>query len=160
GICLLVAVSTALIFGIWLRKHIFYVTAGSHFQGDVRSAWRWGESSMRYGLLDYYELNEQGNLPDTNRLTDYTPLRLAMANAWTRWTYRHYPHVDGWQDDYDFTWPMLTTNTIAELISTVFIFLTIWVLVRRHRADELAPFTGVWQALLGAMLFWLNPAVL
>ncbi|HEY7088417.1 MAG TPA: hypothetical protein VH518_10035 [Tepidisphaeraceae bacterium] len=160
SICLLAAVLAALIFGIWLRKRIFDATAGSHFQGDVRSAWLWGESAMRYGLLDYYELNINGGPPDTSRLTDYTPLRLALATAWTRWTHRHYPEVNGWQDDYDFTFPMLTTNTIAELISSAFIFLTIWVLVRRQRADQLGPFTGVWQALLGAMLFWFNPAVL
>src|SRR5262245_2201146 len=129
GALLLLVTLVALTFGIWLRKHLFYATAGSHFQGDVRSAWRWGDSAMRYGLLDYYELNINGGPPDTNRLTDYTPLRLSLATAWTRWTYRHYPGVDGWQDDYDFTWPMLTANTIAELLSSVFIFLTIWVLV-------------------------------
>jgi hypothetical protein len=156
---LIAAAVAALIYGIRLRRDIFFRTAGVHFQGDVRSAWRWGDAATRYGLLEFYELNRQQQIPEVNRLNDYTPLRLAMATAWTRWTYRHFPGVEDWRDDYDFTWPMLTANTVAEALSGVLVFLLIWVWVRRASIEP-SNFTGIAQASLGTLLFWFNPAVL
>src|SRR5262245_56253204 len=57
SILLAIALSS-IIFGVWLRRWAFEQSTGVHFLGDVRNGWRWGNSAIRFGLLDYYERNE------------------------------------------------------------------------------------------------------
>ncbi|HEX8341687.1 MAG TPA: hypothetical protein VF624_12325, partial [Tepidisphaeraceae bacterium] len=160
-------VAVALVYGLSLRKSVWFWTAGSHFKGDISSGLRWGLLANETGLFQFYDAVEGGKVLGAERWrrNDYTPLRLTVMTAWARWVKRHYPGVVVWRDDYDFTAPMLHTNTVAELASSVLAFLLIhlW----RVRADDAArpvgerprAFRGVFAGLAGALLLWFNPAI-
>ncbi len=156
----------AAIYGLRIRKAAFVDTTGVHFLGDVSSGFKWGTLANDVGLFNLYD-QIVVDINDGRRTMDYAPLRLTAVWAWSRWAHEHYPDVGGWQDDYDFTRPMLNGNTVAEFISAVLIFFLIrlW-RVRmddaRRTPDHLPRpmFRGVIPGLFGAMLFWFNPAVI
>jgi hypothetical protein len=150
----------ALIFGLRIRRAAWDFSAGAHFKGDVNNALYWGRASTESGLFKLSDAVGELSISAPGRKIDYPPLRLAVAAAWWRWVHRHYPDATNWQDDYDFTVPMLRLNTIAELASCVLIFLLIWLWRRRQAGAAAGAFAGVWAAMAGALLFWFNPAII
>ena len=156
--------------GLRLRVAAFEKTIGIHFEGDVGNGFHWGIEANHRGLFHVYDQLVASNpQPDAAYLLDYTPLRLAVVNAWAHWAAVHFPGVNNWQDRYDLTAPMLWLNTSCELISAVLVFLLIRFHLRRrtgsavldeeHGLKTRATAGAIIRPLLGALLFWFNPAV-
>jgi hypothetical protein len=170
---LLLAAIVAASEGLQLRRWAWDYSQGAHFQGDISNAFFWGSYTREHGLLAVYDDNLADNA-DTpvggrpiagERKIDYTPLRLTAAWLWYRWAHARYPWADVWQDNYEFTQPLLTANTIAEGSSAISVFFIIWLWRRRsarltadsppwHRA-----LCGVIPGLFGAAILWFNPGV-
>jgi hypothetical protein len=168
-VCVLLDIALwATLKGLDVRKHEFIDTYGVHFHGDVHSGFNWGMMANSRGLFDFYDdIAEDVN--NGRRTNDYSPLRLTAVWAWVRWAQAKYPYITEWEDDYDLTRPMLIGNTIAEFASAVLVFLIIrhWRIrvddARRRRRKfgrSRRAFRGVVPGMIGALLFWFNPAVI
>jgi hypothetical protein len=157
GLCVVSVVA-----GLRLRRAAWDYTNGAHFRGDVGNAFYWGHQSNHFGIFHLYDAVEDGITHNPNRKVDYPPLRLVMASAWTHWAARKYPEATDWEDNYNFTVPLLMANTIAELASCVLIFLLIRLWRRREcaAAKSAGKLVGVWAGVAGALLFWFNPAII
>jgi hypothetical protein len=163
-VLLILALSAWLVYeGLELRSYAWHHTNGVHFIGDVSNGFDWGRTAYQVGLFNVFDRVQRGELRSN---LDYTPLRLTVVYLWARWADTHYPGVNTWSDDYDFTSPMLWFNTISELASAVLIFLLIrlWVIrgdeSTRPLDEPARPFRGVAAGMLGALLLWFNPAVI
>jgi hypothetical protein len=162
-IILLAALSgVALLAGLKLRRWAWDFTEDVRFRGDVNNAVYWGRESADAGLFRMYDAVDQGALSEPDRKIDYPPLRLAMAAAWWKWwIHPRYPDATEWQEEYEFTKPMLDANLAAELASCVLVFLVVWLWrVREETAAEKTFFTGVFAGSVGAIIFWFNPAII
>jgi hypothetical protein len=179
GIVLLVllcAGTIAAVKGLELRRWIWDYSQGAHFKGDIGNAFYWGNYAEEHGLFSVYESNAAENegveLPTNPQLRmaarriDYPPLRLTAAWLWYRWAHRHYPDATAWQDNYDFTSPLLDANTVAEATSALLVFCIVWIWRRHEEVIDSKSLgwkpalTGAGGGLLGAMMLWFNPAVL
>jgi hypothetical protein len=151
----------ALVGGLRIRRAAWDFTYGAHFQGDLGNAFFWGQECADLGLFHLYDAVDDQTISDPGRKIDYGPLRLTIAASWRRWAKWKYPDDDQFQDDYDFVFPLLAMNTTAELAAAALMFLVIR-LWRRRQAQEgtLTAWTGVWPGIAGAVLFWLNPAII
>jgi hypothetical protein len=152
--------------GLRIRRWAWDYSQGAHFRGDVNNAFYWGQQSDTFGLFHVYDAVDDGRTPDPNKKLDYPPLRLVMATLWERWTVQHFPGATEWIDDYGFTLPMLRLNTMAETASCILIFFLIrlWRIrydnARRRKDHPPALFRGVAPGMIGALLFWFNPAII
>src|SRR5262249_42525590 len=161
GIVILVLIAGLMLWrGLTLRKQAWDETQGVRFQGDVSNGFNWGMTAYRTGLFVMYDglARGQGSF-------DYPPLRLAMVRCWAAWAQQYYPQYRSWANDYDLTYWMLRWNTIAELISSILVFLIIrhWRIrmddARRDPIKQPRPFRGAIAGLIGAAMMWFNPAV-
>jgi hypothetical protein len=169
GVLLVCGVAYALFLGgLRLRHYVFEQTVNIRFVNDARNAMNWGNEVNNEGLFQIYDNDAVGLTPRNLKKLDYPPLRLAIAGRWMAWTKSHFPGPQRpWSaGDYAYIEPMLKLNTVAELISSVFVFMLIrmW-RIRWDDANRLptaAPraFRGVIPGLIGAAIFWLNPGVL
>jgi hypothetical protein len=182
GIVVLLLLDVAVIAavtGLELRRWAWDFSQGAHFKGDVSNAFHWGAYAENNGLFAVYDDNAEDNADDNagpapvnpaarmqQRKIDYPPLRLTAAWLWYRWAHQRYPDAENWIDSYDFTRPLLASNTIAEGISAVLIFFIVWSWRRRDAriSKESGPWAralcGVVAGTVGAMLLWFNPAVI
>jgi hypothetical protein len=178
GLVLLLLVDAgvvAAVNGLEVRRWAWDFSQGAHFKGDVGNAFRWGEYAENNGLFAVYDDNSDDNAGASSddpmarmrqRKIDYPPLRLTAAWLWYRWAHQRYPAADAWIDSYDFTRPLLITNTIAEAISAILIFFIVWSWRRREAGinAESSPWRralcGVLAGAIGALLLWFNPAVI
>ena len=185
---LITAAAAGIFYGLQLRHYAWTATQGSHFRGDIGAGWYWGGRALDQGMFTFYddlEYDVAASHGDLQR-NDYPPLRLSIMTAWVRWTRAHYPAARAWQDDYDFTAPMLNTNTAAELLASVLVIPIVVILkLRMENAaatrgqqqlslDRLGPqrliplpprhrrhryLRAFAAGLFGGLLFWFSPAV-
>jgi hypothetical protein len=154
--------AAALIGGLRLRRWAWDFTQDVRFRGDVNNAVYWGRESADVGLFHMYDAVGAGTLSEPDRKIDYPPLRLAAAALWWRlWIHPRYPDATEWQEEYEFTEPMLRANLAAELASCALVFLLVrlW-RVRETSIAERTLFTGAFAGVAGALVFWFNPAII
>jgi hypothetical protein len=169
GVLLVCAAAYALFLaGLRLRHYVFEQSVNIRFVNDARNAMNWGNEVNNEGIFQIYDNDAIGKTPRDFKRLDYPPLRLAIAGKWMAWTKSHFPSPQRpWgAGDYAYIEPMLMLNTVAELISSVFVFMLIRMWRIRwdnaNRPPTVAPraFRGVIPGLIGAAIFWLNPGVL
>ncbi len=159
-VLLIVALSgIAFHYGIKLRRIAWDWSDGAHFQGDVSNAYRWGTRAHNHGLWAFYDNIDAGVFDMPGARNDYPPLRITIATKWREWCDRNYPHINTWQDDFDFTYPMLRLNIIAEALSSLLVFAIIIVWSRRCEKNR-TWYTGLIPATLGMLATWFNPALI
>ncbi len=154
--------------GIDLRKSIY--VNGVHYWGDPYNAFRYGDLAVRYPpLLDFPETITKGVPEYRQGKFDYPPLRLTVSYLWVKyWMRPHFPQVDEWPIRGNFAQiePLLNLNTSVELVSAIFIFMLIrmWTIraddAKRPSGVPPRPFRGVISGMIGAAIFWFNPAIL
>jgi hypothetical protein len=151
--------------GVIYRRAEWFRTEQVRFRSDVFNGFRWGRAAMNYGLVNVYDLDWDRRIPGVQRL-DYTPLRLTVVWLWARWAAQRFPQITTWENNYELTRFMLRFNLAAELMCSVLTFLLIrmWIIraddARRDLTEPPRPFRGVGRGMLGALLFWFNPAVI
>lgn len=152
--------------GLEFRRWAWDYTAQRNlrYYGDVSNGFGWGRVSNSVNLFNVYDLYSAGRINGPNGL-DYTPLRLTIVTLWNHWAETKLGYTGSWNGSYELTWFMLTANTTAEFLSSVFVFLLIrhWIIrhdnATRPLLSPAPPFRGVFRGLLGAAFFWFNPAV-
>lgn len=125
--------------GIVLRRNTWNRTEAIHYQGDVSNGYGWGQIGKRLGVFNVYDFFVDGQIRSYPNELDYTPLRLAIVTAWARWAETHVPGTRGWSDDYELNRFMLRMNTVAELASSVLVFLLVRHWVNRSRFPSQSP---------------------
>jgi hypothetical protein len=151
--------------GVWLRREIFVQTQDIRFVRNVANAYLWGRNARAVGVFDIYHDVETGQLFPWYFELDYPPLRLLTVTIWQGWTERQFSTAPReWQGGYEFTKPMLWTDTISAMFASLFAFLLIWMWINRQTdASPGAPprtWRGPLCGLAGALLLWFNPAIL
>src|SRR5262245_29697333 len=128
---LIAITSFAISFGIQLRIDAYNWSNGIHHD-DLFSAYRRGRIIEREGILTFYDhVADPGSNLDSYGI-DYTPLRATVIGQWVRW-YETNHQGERWTDTYDNTWPLLAINMIAELSSSILVFLLIHHWINRTR---------------------------
>ena len=83
--------------GLQLRRDVWDYTDKVRFTSDIQNAWFWGQAANRYegALFDLYDDVAKGKQFQHRSELDYTPLRLAVAARWQKWTTDHSPGING-----------------------------------------------------------------
>ncbi|HVT91129.1 MAG TPA: hypothetical protein VHD56_19910 [Tepidisphaeraceae bacterium] len=152
--------------GLDYRRSEFDRTMAIRYDGDVTHGLRWGQVANKAHLFLVYDAYLAGKVIFVPNELDYTPLRITIMSCWARWVENHYPDNQNWQNNYDFMWPVIGLNTLAEWLSSILVFLLIrmWVIrsddANRSPLKEPWPFRGVFRGMIGASFLWFNPCVI
>ena len=171
--------------GVQWRIWTWEQTQPIRFTGDISRGYRYGRRAALEGYFDLYDkvLTETR---DRYLELDYAPLRLWVMMQWARSIPTQFGLPQRWQPERAFTAPALRFNIMMELVAAVGIFLLVRHWLRRatqppsadhdaptsgatssRSADLMMPTTDTQNALngwliplVGALLFWFNPAVM
>ncbi len=154
---LIAITSFTLAYGFQLRIDLYNWTSTIHHD-DLYGARRRGQIIAREGIFSIYD-----RIAEDSRLEyagiDYAPLRVLTIGRWTQWFELNHPD-ERWTTRYEHVYPLLMMNTICELVSAITIFLLIYHWLNRIRPADSSWMYGLSTALIGALLFWFNPALL
>jgi hypothetical protein len=169
GVVVLFLLGLAWVIGDWgvrIRHEVYDATRDIRFMPNVANAWLWGRNANAAGITNLYDMVLRRQRFQNYNELDYPPLRLGMATVWQWWTARKYPGVSAWQSEFEFTEPMLWSDTISAMLAAVLAFLLIrmWIIrmddARRAPMQPKPPFRGVIPGMIGATLLYLNPSAI
>lgn len=156
--------------GVNLRRFAWDFTAPVRFLYDVRRNHMFGEQARQEGFLNVYE-NQVVSNPDEANKINYSPLRLAVFEAWAAWTHHTNPAVTEWQPSHQFNAFVMYFNTTLELASAIAAFLIVHHWIRRtwqprsplpdvSQQPRPGPWVGIFRATLAFILVWFSPAMI
>lgn len=166
GIVAVISIASILA-GVWLMQWTYEVTAPVRFSGDVQHGLYWGfAANGPEGFLNQYDKMSVQEPGWTNWL-DYAPLRLFVISRWTAWLGANYPHSirhllsehGGGRPTFPMIAPLLRFNLAMIGVGALssFLLTRLWV---RRATQAPRHFTGVWQGMAAALMFWFSPAAL
>jgi hypothetical protein len=174
----------------WMWIHTDDPHKSLRFDFDIENAHHWGSvilrhatakaladgkggraTDWRYFFPAYVELYDmvKADHPEGQYGLDYSPARLFIAAIWVRHERLEFPHIHAWVRPYIYTAPLLRLNTTCELLAALGLFLLVRYWVWRgnwpagvvDKANRPPVPRRAWVlALLAALLFWFNAAVL
>lgn len=149
--------------GYAYTKWAWDFTEPGRYRFDINRNFRFGLKAIENGYLNLYE-NDIRDKPGVGERLDYTPLRLAMFQAWAAWNRQHYPNARQWQDEWAFTEPLMILYTAGRWLAAVAAMLIVRHWLRRCAAarspdGEPPPWTGMVRAMLAFALLWFDPGV-
>src|SRR5262249_18889662 len=132
--------------GVLLREYTWHQTTHLRFQRDIVNGFYWGTQTLAEGhalspkarsdswpvlIRGYLALYDQveEDAFENNYYLDYPPLRLLVMSVWAREVRAKFPGAEDGTPEY--VEPLLTVNTICELVTAFGIFLLVRMGVRR-----------------------------
>jgi hypothetical protein len=177
------AILALLAIGILLREYTWRQTTHLRFQRDIVNGFYWGTQTLAEGhqlspkarsdswpvlIRGYLGLYDQveDDAFENNFYLDYPPLRLLVMSIWAREVRSKFPGAEDGTPEY--VEPLLTVNTIFELLTAFGVFLLVRLGVRRASGatdlgwlHRLPLETRGWIAgLLAASVTWLDPSLI
>ena len=169
--------------GILLRQYTWRQTTHLRFQRDIVNGFYWGTQTLAEGhrfspkaksdswpvlirgYLSLYDRVEDDAF-EKNYYLDYPPLRLLVMSIWAREVRAKFPGAEDGTPAY--VEPLLTVNTICELVTAIGVFLLVRLGIRRASGatdlgwlHRLPLETRGWIAgLIAASVTWLEPSLI
>ena len=168
---LLIDLAVAMVFeGVNLRRYAWDFTQPVRFLFDIHRNYEFGVQAFQDGFLNVYE-NQVADNPNEAHKINYSPMRLAVFEAWAAWTQYAYPTATGWEPSHEFNAPVMYFNTALEFASALAAFLIVRHWIRRSWQSRLAltdpatqprpgPWVGLVRAMIAFILVWFSPAMI
>ncbi|MEO5753995.1 MAG: hypothetical protein ABIR38_04755 [Chthoniobacterales bacterium] len=174
---------TVLLGGLALRRYAWGQTTHLRYQRDIANGFYWGSQTLAEGRqlspaekADSWTAFARGYLGlydrvkreayEKNYYLDYPPLRLLVMSLWAKQVRVKFPGAEDGTPEY--VEPLLKVNLVAELLTSLGIFLLVRLGVRRASGatdsgllHRIQPADRGWVCgLLAASVVWLEPSLI